>query len=177
MKKILFFAVITFVCLSVEAKIKPVKLSCEYLNNPSVVDVHQPRLSWKNVADEGERGQKQTAWQIRVASSEKALNQPDLWLSDKVMDNESNRIVYQGETLQSRQDCWWQVRVWDKNNVASDWSEPAFWHMGILNQSEWQAKWIGAPWQGEEPLAKKMNPNSPLPNELPASGSSFTKRV
>ena len=167
MKKILFFAVITFVCLSVEAKIKPVKLSCEYLNNPSVVDVHQPRLSWKNVADEGERGQKQTAWQIRVASSEKALNQPDLWLSDKVMDNESNRIVYQGETLQSRQDCWWQVRVWDKNNVASDWSEPAFWHMGILNQSEWQAKWIGAPWQGEEPLAKKMNPNVPLPNELP----------
>ncbi|MFW6277509.1 MAG: family 78 glycoside hydrolase catalytic domain, partial [Prolixibacteraceae bacterium] len=31
----------------------------------------------------------------------------------------------------------------------------------------WQATWIGAPWQGEETLPKPMNPNAPLPEELP----------
>ena len=57
----------------------PGQLSCEYLRNPSVVDEAQPRLAWINLAGKGERGQKQTAWQVRVASSRKQLDQPDLW--------------------------------------------------------------------------------------------------
>ena len=38
-------------------KINPVKLTCEYLLNPSVVDVARPRLAWINIASEGELGQ------------------------------------------------------------------------------------------------------------------------
>ncbi|NLI24422.1 MAG: hypothetical protein GX419_06945, partial [Bacteroidales bacterium] len=49
--------------------IRPVNLTCEYLTDPAVVDVLPPRLSWVNEADSGERGQFQTAYQIRVASS------------------------------------------------------------------------------------------------------------
>src|SRR5690606_18903738 len=37
---------------------------------------------------------------------------------------------------------------------VSDWSEPARWRMGLLDPSEWEAEWIGAPWQGEEALPK-----------------------
>ncbi len=140
------------------AKISPEKLTCEYLQNPSVVDVTQPRLAWINIAEKGERGQMQTAWQIRVATSEKKLKEADLWDSQKQSGAENNRVTYAGKSLKSRTECWWQVRVWDKNGNVSDWSEPAFWRMGILSASEWKAKWIGAPWEGEEHF---QSPNFP----------------
>ncbi len=160
---------------SVIAQLKPTRLICEYIENPGVVDVRNPRLGWINIAREDDRGQTQTAWQIRVASSMEKLNNPDLWDSQKVTGNKSSRVMYGGITLKSRDDCWWQVRVWDKDDVASDWSEPAYWHMGLLEQSDWQAQWIGAPWQGEEPLLKPGNPNVPLPEKLPPPAPMFRR--
>ncbi len=157
------------------AKIIPKKLTCEYLQNPAVVDVARPRFAWVNITGKGERGQTQTAWQIRVATSKKQLDHPDLWDSEKVAGEQSNRVLYAGKTLQSRMECWWQVRVWDKNGTVSDWSEPAEWRMGILNASEWTAKWIGAPWQGEETLPKPSNPGALLPEKLPPPAPMFRK--
>ncbi len=145
----------------------PLKLTCEYLENPSVVDVQSPRLSWINMAQEGERGQKQTAWQIRVASSKTGLTSPDLWDSDKVVSDQSFRVQYSGKTLSSSLECWWQVRVWDRDDVVSDWSEPAFWRMGLLDPTDWQADWIGVPWQGEEALPKPPGGPDALPTEYP----------
>ncbi len=149
------FCLLTFFS---SGKINPTQLTCEYLTNPQVVDVIQPRLAWINEAGKGERGQYQTAWQIRVASSVKKLGQPDFWDSQKVSGSQSCRIEYLGRPLPSGTECWWQVRVWDKNNIASEWSEPAFWRMGILNPSEWKATWIGAPWEGEEHFKKPASP-------------------
>jgi alpha-L-rhamnosidase len=151
----------------ISAGITPSRLTCEYFANPAVVDVLQPRLAWINKAGENERGQFQTAYQIRVAASKNKLENPDLWDSGKTESPESNRIEYAGKPLQSRTECWWQVRVWDKNGDVSAWSEPAFWRMGILNKNEWKARWIGAPWQGEETLPKKINPKTQLPEVLP----------
>jgi alpha-L-rhamnosidase len=164
-----------YTCVNAFAGISPTKLSCEYLPNPSVVDVAQPRLSWINIADENKRGQIQSAWQIRVATSINKLEKPDLWDSQKVESDESNRIQYAGKPLKSRVECFWQVRVWDKNGEVSEWSEPAFWRMGILNPVEWKAQWIGAPWQGEETLPKPMNPNAALPEQLPPPVPMFRK--
>lgn len=149
------------------AKLKPAQLTCEYLENPAVVDELQPRLAWINIAVENERGQTQTAWQIRVAGSIDGLENPELWDSKKVESNQSARVKYAGEVLKSRQECWWQVRVWDKNGEVSQWSKPGFWRMGLLNNSDWKATWIGAPWQGEETLPKPNNPNAALPEQLP----------
>ncbi len=132
--------------------ITPSDLTCEYLRDPTVVDVRNPRLAWINLSVDNERNQSQTAYQIRVASSKELLNTPDLWDSEKVSSDRSFRITYDGAPLQSRQDCWWQVRVWDKNDVASEWSKPGFWSMGLLSPSDWEATWIGVPWQGEEAL-------------------------
>lgn len=157
------------------AKITPTKLTCEYLPNPAVVDVLHPRLAWINIAGENERGQFQTAYQIRVATATEKLEKPDLWDSGKTENIEPSRIEYAGKPLQSHTECWWQVRVWDKNDEVSDWSEPAFWRMGILNQAEWKAKWIGAPWQGEETLPKKINQKTQLPKVLPPPAPMFRK--
>ena len=150
-------------------KISPTKLTCEYLENPEVVDVLKPRLAWINAADEGERGQSQTAYQIKVASSKDKLTTPDLWDSQRVVSNKSTRIEYAGQSLQSRTECWWQVRVWDRDGKASTWSEPAFWRMGILNQNEWKAKWIGAPWEGEEHFVRPDYPGQKFDDFGPAA--------
>lgn len=146
--------------VQVKAELTPARLTCEYLKNPQVVDVLNPRLSWINLAKENERGQTQTAWEIRAAGTKELLNagKADLWNSGKVISSESINIKYRGKPLASRQDCWWQVRVWDKNGKASGWSEPAFWSMGLLNPTEWKASWIGAPWQGEAPIPDNERP-------------------
>ena len=110
MKRLFLLSILFFIFYNYSfSKIKPTQLTCEYLENPSVVDVNQPRLAWINIADEGERGQTQTAWQVRVASSKSQFNNPDLWDSKKVAGNQSIRIKYDGEKLASRQDCWWRT--------------------------------------------------------------------
>ena len=54
-------------------------LRCEYLTNPLGIDATKPRLSW--VLHSNERGQKQTAYHILVASSSEFLDRDngDLW--------------------------------------------------------------------------------------------------
>ena len=176
MNRLLFITLLgVLICIVSFGKVTPSKLTCEYMQNPSIVDVAQPRLAWVNIAENSERGQMQTAWQIRVGTSKKQLDKPDLWNSQKIIGEQSNRIEYAGKPLQSRIECWWQVRVWDKNGDVSPWSEPAQWRMGILNPSEWKAKWIGAPWQGEEALPKPTNPSAAMPEKLPPPAPMFRK--
>ena len=173
MKKLLLLLSTVYIFfIHANAQLTPVLLTCEYLKNPSVIDILQPRLSWINIAREGERGEVQTAWQVRVSGSKDSLDKADLWDSGKILTNQSTRVIYDGNPLYSRQECWWQVRVWDRDDKVSDWSKPGMWRMGLLQQDEWQAKWIGAPWQGEEALPKpkggpdakpeKFGPPAPL---------------
>jgi len=160
--KILWIFCLALSASQIQAGIKPVRLTCEYLKNPPVIDVQNPRLSWINIADDNERGQVQTAWEIRVSESRDKLLSGDagLWNSGKIISEASVNIPYNGITLKSRQDCWWQVRVWDRKGRISEWSEPAFWSMGILKPEEWSASWIGAPWQDESALPKPSAPKS-----------------
>ncbi|MEO9004270.1 MAG: alpha-L-rhamnosidase N-terminal domain-containing protein, partial [Ginsengibacter sp.] len=166
----------------VQGQIVPTRLRCEYLENPEVIDVANPRLSWVNITEKVERGQTQTAWEIRAAGTkEKLLNgHADLWNSGKVSSSQSNNIYYKGKLLSSRQDCYWQVRTWDKKGKVSGWSKPAFWSMGLLDPNEWKARWIGAPWQGEEALPKPVFRRTadsvkkePLPPPAPLLRKSF----
>ncbi len=176
--RLLFLGLCSLLANVADARLTPTKLTCEYHENPSVVDVLQPRLAWINVADSGERGQRQTAWQVGVASSTNRLDNPDLWDSGKVASNQSTRVEYGGKPLGSRQPCFWRVRVWDRDGTVSAWSQPAYWAMGLLRPTDWTAEWIGAPWQGEEALPKpKGGPNgepSVLPPPAPLLRKEFT---
>ncbi len=51
-------------------------------------------------------------------------------------------FAYKGSALQPATTYYWQVRVWDKNGKASDWSAQAYWQMGLLQPADWKAKWI-----------------------------------
>ncbi len=119
------------------------ELRCEYLVNPSGIEVVEPRLSW--IMECNQRGQLQSSYQILAAESEEKLRQDkgELWDSGKVRSDRSNQVVYEGKPLKSRMRCYWKVRVWDKDGKSSAWSEPAMWTMGLLEPGDWRAKWIG----------------------------------
>jgi len=119
------------------------QLRCEYLKDPKGIDITKPRLSWVLISTR--RGQRQTAYRILVASSRELLakNKADLWDSGKISTDRSIHIEYEGLPLKSRQDCYWKVRVWDKDGKPSKWSQSATWSMGLLKASDWGgARWI-----------------------------------
>jgi alpha-L-rhamnosidase len=118
-------------------------LRCEYRIDPAGIDVLRPRLSWTLQSDQ--RGQKQTAYHVLVATSagQLANNTGDLWDSGKMPSEETITIEYNGQPLTSGIDCFWKVKVWDKDGTDCGWSTPAQWSMGLLNPSDWQAQWVG----------------------------------
>jgi alpha-L-rhamnosidase len=126
-----------------QAALSPKDLRCEYRVNPLGIDVTTPRLTW--VLDATAAGQHQTAYQVLVADTAEALAQDtgNLWDSGKVDSSETVLIPYAGQPLTSRMQCFWKVRVWDKDGQPSEWSETAHWSMGLLESGDWQAQWIG----------------------------------
>lgn len=125
------------------------RLRCEYSINPLGIDVAQPRLFWE--LSSPSRGQRQTAWQVLVASSRQRLDagQGDLWDSGRVATAETAHVPYAGQALHSSQQVFWKVRAWDKDGAETAWSEPATWTMGVLSPADWKARWIVAPWASE----------------------------
>ncbi len=129
-----------------DCTIHPAGLRCEYQVNPLALEETTPRLGWTvEAAETGARGLRQTAYRIQVASTPEKLAEgaADRWDSGKVESGDSVLIPYAGETLTSRMRCHWRVRVWDAAGNASDWSVPARWTMGLLEEADWSARWIG----------------------------------
>jgi alpha-L-rhamnosidase len=128
-------------------------LRCEYRETPIGVDATKPRLSWKmeepgsegsNSKSQIPRGQRQTAYQVLVASTPDLLakDQGDLWDSGKVASDQSIQVEYAGKSLESRTRCHWKVRVWDQDGKVLPFSAASFWEMGLLKPDDWRAKWI-----------------------------------
>ncbi len=117
-------------------------LRTEYAEFPLGIDV-LPRLSWTLTSPE--RGVRQRAYQVLVASSavELAQDRGEVWDTGKVSSDRSVHIVYEGQPLTSATRYHWKVRVWDENDTPSAWSEPAWWEMGLLEPDAWVGSWIG----------------------------------
>ncbi len=136
------------------AAVTPQQLRCEYRINPLGVDVIRPRLSWILTSDDpAARGIVQQAYQVLAASSRDALakDEGNFWDSGRVESSQTLHIEYNGTPLKSGEDVFWKVKVWStalvdirdsKEEVASAWSEPAMWSMGLLKQTDRKAQWI-----------------------------------
>jgi alpha-L-rhamnosidase len=124
------------------AELQPLALRCEYRVNPEGIDTLEPRLTWQVASPQ--RGARQTACQILVASSDQLLekNHGDLWDTHKIAGGQTINVPYAGQTLVSREQCFWKVRVWNEQGKPSAWSKPARWSMGLLGPTDWQAHYI-----------------------------------
>lgn len=130
------------------------------LVNPVGIASRTPRLTWEITS--ASRDVHQTAYRILVASSEENLNSgiSDLWDSGKVKSDQSVYIPYAGKILKSRDKCYWKVKVYT-NKGTSGWSSPARWSLGLINESDWQAKWTGLdrgfPWDSPDTYISRLS--------------------
>ncbi|HVE76359.1 MAG TPA: glycoside hydrolase family 78 protein [Actinomycetota bacterium] len=118
---------------------KPANLRCEFMTNPIGIDVTTPRLSW--TVDSDVRGDFQVAYRILATSDGGEV----LWDSEKVESSQTTHVEYGGPSLAPRARVYWRVACWDAKGVASDLDEcsPAFFETGLLDESLWNAEWIG----------------------------------
>ena len=143
-----FLMLLTILSGARAAGIFPARLRCDYRVDPLGIDSAPPRLDWiLQAASPSVRGVRQSAYQIRVASSPALLakDRGDLWDTGKTGGDRTSQVAYAGHPLHAAERCWWKVRVWDQAGAPSAWSAPAQWTMGLLTPTDWQgAAWIGA---------------------------------
>ncbi len=169
MRLLSLFTFIVLCSTVVAAKISVTQPLCEYHVNPIGIDVQKPRFSWQMLSDA--TNVMQSAYEIRVASDAGNLKRSKnlLWTSGKVMSDQSTHVAYAGTPLKSMQRAYWQVRVWDNNNKASAWSEPAYFEMGILDNKLWKANWIT--------MADEKKSETSLPVQYYRNEFSLTKKI
>lgn len=169
MRLLSLFTFIVLCSTVVAAKISVTQPLCEYHVNPIGIDVQKPRFSWQMLSDA--TNVMQSAYEIRVASDAGNLRRSKnlLWNSGKVMTDQSTHVAYAGTPLKSLQRAYWQVRVWDNNNKASAWSEPAYFEMGILDNKLWKANWIT--------MADEKKSETSLPVQYYRNEFSLTKKI
>jgi alpha-L-rhamnosidase len=122
---------------------------CEMMTNPQGIDVLKPRFSWQ--LESTQRNVNQTSYEILVSSTEQKWysNEGDIWNSGKINSSATHLISYAGKALQSSKKYFWKIRsITNKGEAMTN--EPAFFSTGLLNKTDWKAKWIGydkaSPW-------------------------------
>ena len=139
--------IVCFAAISAYAGLVPEHLRCEYREDPVGIGENIPRFGWLLAPSTPIlRDLTQSAYQIVVSKSRARLEKDigDIWDSGKVLSSETQNLEYEGRPLESDNEYWWKVRVWDQSAKISEWSDPARWTTGLLNRGEWRAKWIGA---------------------------------
>ena len=120
-------------------------LTCDHHKNPLGIENLQPKLSW--VIESTKPGQKQIAYQIIASSSPEKLqqNNGDMWNTGKFNCEQSILTNYAGKKPGSGERVYWKVRIWDKDGNPTPWSEPAWFEIGLLEDTDWKARWIKHP--------------------------------
>lgn len=125
-----------------QSSVQVTHLRTEYKVNPKGIDEVKPRLFWEMLSQNSQT--LQTAYQLKASTTIKGLKTGEklLWKTKKILSDRSIHVIYEGPKLQSGQQVFWQVKVWDNKGNVSDWSDVASWEMGLLNTSDWKAMWI-----------------------------------
>ncbi|MBQ3558805.1 MAG: family 78 glycoside hydrolase catalytic domain [Agathobacter sp.] len=109
---------------------RAVNLKTEHMVNPIGIDIIKPYVSW-NCID----GKKQTAYELEAVCGDKVILN-----TGKINSSQMSAIL--DVDVRSRQRVYWKVRLWDATDNVGEWSEEAFYEMGLLQQSDFVAKWI-----------------------------------
>ncbi|CAN7168091.1 family 78 glycoside hydrolase catalytic domain [Arthrobacter sp. LjRoot78] len=116
------------------ASAQPARLRTENLSQAFGITNTAPRFSW--TPPHGTV--RQTAYQLSSSNG---------WDTGRVDSSLHSFVPYGGPDLGSRDRFDWRVRSWnaaaDGTEVLSGWSEPVAVELGLLNASDWSARWIG----------------------------------
>jgi alpha-L-rhamnosidase len=138
--------VISLFCFTAPAQnpssLRADRLTCEYLVNPLGVDIKNPRLSW--TLSSNTKNQRQSAYEIIVDEHQDDIQQGkgDFFSSGVVNSSQQLHIELKGDKLKSFTRYFWRVKVYDESGASSAWSEVAWFETAMLDQKDWQAKWI-----------------------------------
>ncbi|TRZ82571.1 MAG: alpha-L-rhamnosidase [Sediminibacterium sp.] len=135
MKKLILITSLLLICMTAFSQVKVTSLLTENKSNPIGIDIAIPRFSW--AIESAKRNTSQTAYEIKITEGKKLV-----WSSEKVSSSQSVMIDYVGPKLTSNTKYNWQVRVWDNQGAASEWSTSNSFQTALFSVSDWQAKWI-----------------------------------
>lgn len=127
---------------------RPTGLLCNLLGHPelSVITERKPDFGW--IVPLHQPADRQTAFQILVASTPAALagETGDLWDTGKVPSSQSLNVIYDGRALASHRSYWWAVRTWDMKGGTSGYSAPQRFNTGEFNRESttWpgESRWV-----------------------------------
>jgi alpha-L-rhamnosidase len=116
-------------------------ITCDFKEQPVGI-CNNLTFSW--ILNSVERGQYQTAYQLIISDNKKLIpGDQNTWNSGKVNSNQSVGVHAKGLMLKPGQKYYWRIKVWDKNNLESSWSETASFITALFEEKDWQnAKWI-----------------------------------
>ena len=143
---IIFFSALMALVSCTKLDITIVNPNVEQQTHPQALATAQPRFSWQYEGNANDIVQQ--SYRIIVASTfenaQKGIG--DLWDSQTVKSSQMLYIPYEGITLKSRDRAYWKVMTTVTSNgrrktkVESDIQT---FEVSLLNQEDWQAKWIG----------------------------------
>jgi alpha-L-rhamnosidase len=135
----LFVIACTSESTSITEASSPNNLLVEGIKSPINVHNKSPRFSWHaNIVS-------QDSYQIQVSTKAALLSSgtADLWDSGRISEKRSINIAYKGSPLVASAEAFWRVRGWEKDaEEPQAWSEINAFEMGLLSESDWEAKWI-----------------------------------
>ncbi|WP_458115941.1 family 78 glycoside hydrolase catalytic domain [Arthrobacter sp. D2-10] len=131
-------------------------LTVEHRTEPLGIDQARPRFGWQ--ISSSTRGQRQSAYQVLVATDPKKLtpSAANMWNSGQVASASSVAVRYAGTNLEPSTRYFWTVRVWDKDGKLLPQAPAASFETSLLS-SDGVTNWSGARWIS---MAGKA-PNSP----------------
>lgn len=114
------------------------KLTTNGRTNPLGIGGDGISLAW--TIESETRGATQSAYHVRVGTTEFGT---DIWDSGRVVSDRQIDIALPAHLLLRPATRYhWQVRIWDGNGVASEWSAPAWFETGLTSDDWSKAQWI-----------------------------------
>lgn len=120
----------------------PTELTVEYIRAPKFTKIidSNPEFSWI-VPKEAVL---QKGYQVLVASSKQNINNNigDVWDSGNVRSNQSADVELEGEPLKENSTYFWKVRIFDKDNRLSEYSESQQFITGEFGETLTSHNWF-----------------------------------
>ena len=142
---ILMLATIGLVSCSNNLNITITNPNVEQQVHPQALATNHPRFSWQYETTESNVVQQDYRIIVATTAENAQKGIGDLWDSGVTASSQMLYIPYTGKTLQSRDKAYWKVitTVTGNGKKAKVESEVKSFEISLLNQNDWQAKWIG----------------------------------